>query len=450
MTVRRKILKTPFAERIYAAVAELPILDYHCHLSPREIFEDKPFDNIGRMWLAGDHYKWRLMRSAGIDEDLITGSASWHDKFCAFAACVGNAFGNPLRDWASLELEKYFECDIPLSGENADAIWDKANAVILKKRLSPKKLIAASHVEYIATTDDPSDSLIYHQKIAEEGFKTAVAPTFRADRLFGTGAEFKEYLIKLSKASAIEILDFSDFLRAIERRMSDFKSAGARFADIGIEGFPKIASTLEDAKKTFERIKVGDTISELDRESYTGYLYAWWLTKCAEHGFTVQLHLNVIRNANEKEFLRVGADTGYDTVGTSFSSNALKDMFNRAEKGGDLPRLIVYTLNPSDYYPLITLAGAFRGVTVGVPWWFNDHKNGIVTYLERMSELSHIESVVGMLTDSRSFLSYTRHDYFRMILSEFLSRFGEENESVLIETAKKLSYFNTKRLLEGK
>ncbi|MDR3264088.1 MAG: glucuronate isomerase [Clostridiales bacterium] len=452
MKVRHEILKTAFAERIYSAVKELPILDYHCHLSPSEIYNDKPFDNIGELWLSGDHYKWRLMRSAGIDEKFITGNASWREKFCAFIGCVGNAFGNPLRDWARLELEKYFDCKAYLCGENAEAIWQAANAAIAKNKLSPRRLIELSRVEYIATTDDPSDTLIYHQKLIDDkGFKATVAPTFRVDNLFNierTG--FPEYLSRLADASGIKIDRFSDFLQAIDTRMADFKAVGCGFSDIGIERFPQTAASFEAAEKTFEKVKNGVSVSASELDGYSGFIYVRWLNSCASLGFAAQLHLNVLRNVNQREFARFGADGGYDTVGNSFSAEALKRILNLTAQNGGLPRIIIYTLNPSDYYPLITLAAAFSGVSVGIAWWFNDHKNGILTYLKRMSELSHIGEVIGMLTDSRSFLSYARHDYFRMILAAFLSDFGEENAPELIGIAKRLSYYNTKKLIGGK
>ncbi|MDR2634458.1 MAG: glucuronate isomerase [Clostridiales bacterium] len=449
--VRREILQSPFAERLYEAASALPILDYHCHLSPQEIYDDLPFGNIGEMWLACDHYKWRLMRRAGVPEELITGGAQWKDKFRAYVGCVAGAFGNPLRDWSRLELEKYFNCRIPLCESNADKIWAEVNAVLNAEKLSPRKLIGLSSVEYAATTDDPADTLDYHIKLRDDpGMKCKVAPSFRVDNLFNIDrVGFAAYTDKLADVSGVKIDGFSDFLRAAEKRMLDFKTAGCRFSDIGTERLPNGAGNREIAENAFNKAKNGIKLTDFEINGYFGFLYVYWLRKCAEYGFAAQLHLNVLRNVNEKEFMRLGADGGFDTVADGFSVRALTGVFNRCAAEGGLPRIIVYTLNPSYYEAIITAAGAFREVTVGIAWWFNDHKSGIREYLEKMSALSHIGEVTGMLTDSRSFLSYARHDYFRMILADFLSRFGEENEKDLIALAENLSYYNTKKLIDG-
>ncbi|MDR3216879.1 MAG: glucuronate isomerase [Clostridiaceae bacterium] len=449
--LRREILKSALAERLYEAAAALPVIDYHCHLSPKEIYEDKPFEDIGAMWLSGDHYKWRLMRRAGVSEELITGGAPYADKFRAYAGCVGTAFGNPLRDWSRLELEKYFDCRIPLNADNADGIRRAANAVLAEKALSPRRLMEASAVEYVATTDDPADTLDYHTKLRKDkSFKCKVAPTFRVDSLFNIDrADFAAYIERLSAASGVEINGFADFLSAIGKRMTDFLSAGCRFSDIGTERFPLSAGSYESAEAAFNNAKNGIKSCECEIEGYFGFMYTHWLCKCKEYGFAAQLHLNVLRNTNGKEFLRFGADGGFDTVSDGFSARAFIGVLNRCDAAGGLPRIIVYTLNPAYYEALITAAGSFREVTVGMAWWFNDHQMGIREYLDKMSALSHIGEVIGMLTDSRSFLSYARHDWFRMILADFLSAFGEENEKELTALAEKLSYYNTKKLIEG-
>ncbi|MDR2091195.1 MAG: glucuronate isomerase [Clostridiales bacterium] len=499
MSVKSEILKSPAAEAVFDGIKELPIVDYHCHLSPREIYEDVEFRGISQMFLSADHYKWRLMRTRGIDEKYITGDAEEGEKFAAYLFAAEGAYGNPLRDFTRLELSKYFGIDLPLKAENAGKIRAAADAVIREKKLSPRKLIEASSVEYIATTDDPADPLVYHEKIKKtEGFKTAVVPTFRADRLFNISMpDFSDYVGRLAEACGFQIESFEDFLRAIEARAADFSAAGCSFADIGIEDFPDGEAVFreggadkflsgegfERAKKAFVKAKNGGKIPRETGDSdsgkgekfscqayapckngfksaqngvdkrgyydYLGFMFPFFLTKCREYGFTAQLHLGVLRNVNDRAFSVFGADTGFDTVAERLKIDGLRAVLNSAEESGGLPKIILYTLNPAYYYPLITLAGAFRGVFTGAPWWFNDHKNGMNEYFSRMSELSHIGQIPGMLTDSRSFLSYARHDYFRMVLAEYLSRFDDgDGGKTILKTAEDIAYFNIKKFIK--
>jgi glucuronate isomerase len=524
MSVKTEILKNLKAELIFDAIKELPIIDYHCHLSPSEIYEDREFHGISRIFLSADHYKWRLMRAFGTDEKYITGDAPDNEKFAAYIAAVEGAYGNPLRDFTRLELSEYFGIDLPLNSQNAEKIRKAADAVIRKKSLSPRKLIEASRVEYIATTDDPADSLFFHERIRQiRDFSTVVVPTFRADRLFDIRAsDFAAYLERLAAVCGSQIESFEDFLKAVDKRIGDFKAAGCSFADIGIEDFPsaqfitreknadksgkfqsgesfglakKAFSTAKNgaertdksgkfqsgesfglAKKAFSTAKNGaertdkngkfqsgesfglakkafsTAKNDADRTeyyNYLGFMFPFLLSKCREYGLTAQLHLGVLRNTNEGAFSVLGADKGFDAVADGFSVDGLRAVLNAADGAGGLPKIILYTLNPAYYYPLITLAGSFRGVFVGAPWWFNDHKYGMLEYFSRVSELSHIGKIPGMLTDSRSFLSYARHDYFRMVLAEYLSRFddGTDDGESLIETAKNIAYFNMKRIL---
>ncbi|MDR2046434.1 MAG: glucuronate isomerase [Clostridiales bacterium] len=524
MSVKTEILKTAKAERIFSGIEALPIIDYHCHLSPREIFEDAEFDGLSKLWLGADHYKWRLMRGFGIGEKYITGEASDGEKFAAFACAAERAYGNPLRDWARLELSKYFGIEKPLTVGNAEKIRAEADVAIRERRLSPRKLIEASNVEYIATTDDPADDLTFHLQLrGDKNFKTRVAPTFRADRAFNLSApDFSAYTEKLSAAcGGLSITGFADFLKALERRMADFAAAGCLFADIGIESFPDISDiprgiypektginaapnrefpsldqSFGGAERAFSDARRGKCADGRTRSLYLGFIYPWWLAACARYGFTAQLHSGVLRNINAAAYLVSGADGGYDTVAESLPIRALIAVLNAAagfgaafggylslpdgvvssdaenavangmdaalnkiknadgffgqkEDVSGLPKVILYTLNPSYYYPLITLADSFSGIAVGAPWWFNDHRNGLYEYFAKIGELSHIEKIPGMLTDSRSFLSYARHDYFRMVLSDYLSRFSDREES-LVATAEKIAYFNMKRVIKSR
>jgi len=450
-------LKNEFAKKIYNNIKDLPILDYHCHLCPKAIYEDKPFESLANMWLDADHYKWRLMRAAGVAEEFITGEANVKEKFWEFLTVLSTAFGNPLKDWAERELKQFFNIDLPLLPENAGKILKQADDLIKNEALSPRKLIKKANVEYIGTTDDPTDTLKYHKLLAEDKtFKTRVTPTFRVDKLFKiTSPDFLEYLAKLEGASGMEITSLTTYLTAIDKRMKFFKEAGCSFADIGIEDFPSCKKNPNRAKaeKAFDAILKNDGgVMFFDDENllehFLNFLYIYWLSKCKEYGFTAQLHLNVLRNSNTAEFKNTGADSGYDIVGDKFILNNLRGVLDNLNSNNGLPNIIIYTLNPNDYYPLLGLCGSFKGVNLGVPWWHNDHEAGIMSYFERVSELSHISSVLGMLTDSRSFLSYSRHDYFRIILANFLSRFDEKSEEErVIGAAKAISYCNMKKLL---
>ncbi|MDR1939811.1 MAG: glucuronate isomerase [Clostridiales bacterium] len=449
--IENSILKSASAKKIFDEIKTLPIIDYHCHLNAKDIYEDKPFSDISDVWLKGDHYKWRLMRQAGIDERLITGDADGGEKFAAFASAAERAFGNPVRDFCRLELSAYFGIDEQLTIDNAAEIRAAANAAIARQGLSPRKLIARSGVEYIATTDNPFDSLEYHAALKSEGFLTGVAPTFRVDSLFNiaNAEQFRRDAQRLAESSSVEIDGFDGFLEAIERRARDFSEAGCRFADIGIEGFPSSVGEYSVARWIFNRVFGGGSIERGGADAYVGYMYVWWLRLCKKYGFTAQLHIGAMRNANRRAFALKGADCGFDTVADGFSASALKDVLNAADGGAGLPQIIVYTLNPIMYYPLFTLCGAFKGVSVGAPWWFNDHKRGIIDYFDRASELSHIGRIPGMLTDSRSFMSYVRHGYFRMLAAEYLSRFKGEKIDALIKTARDISYFNMKKIISG-
>lgn len=445
-----KLLGSKRAEEIYAAVKDLPIIDYHCHLSPREIFEDRPFDDIGEIWLAGDHYKWRLMRGYGVDEKYITGDASWEEKFEKFAEAVGYALGNPVKDWVAAELMFFFGITTPLNKDTAKEIREKANAVIKEKKISPRKLIEMANVEYIATTDDPCDSLEWHKKIREEGsLKATVVPTFRVDNLVNvTDTKYLDYIAKLSKASGMKIRNLDEFEKAVQNRLDFFVSNGCRFSDIGVAGFPKAIAERDRAAETFKKILCGGATAE-ETDAFKGYLYVYLAKEYKKRGITMQMHLAVTRNSNGVMFEKCGADSGFDCVGDAIDTVTLTRVIDAMNRACDLPETIIYTLNPSMYYTLITMIGAFRNVHLGVSWWFCDHKRGMRETFDRLSELGHICSMVGMLTDSRSFLSYTRHDYYRQCLCDFLADNSSERDGdAPTEVAKKLCYYNAKKLTE--
>lgn len=445
-----KLLGSERAEEIYAAVKDLPIIDYHCHLSPKEIYEDKPFEDIGEIWLAGDHYKWRLMRGYGVDEKYITGNASWEEKFERFAEAVGYALGNPVKDWVAAELMFFFGITTPLNKDTAKEIREKANAAIKEKKISPRKLIEMANVEYIATTDDPCDTLEWHDLIAKQGKLSAkVAPTFRTDNLVSVEkADYGNHIAKLEKASGVAVKDLGGFENAIEKRLDFFVSRGCRFSDIGVAGFPKAVAERKEAADIFNKILAGVATAD-EADAFKGYVYVYLAKEYKKRGIVMQMHLAVTRNSNGVMFEKCGADSGFDCVGDAIDTVTLTRVIDAMNRAGGLPETIIYTLNPSMYYTLITMIGAFRGVHLGISWWFCDHKRGMRETFDRLSELGHICSMVGMLTDSRSFLSYTRHDYYRQCLCDFLADNSSERDGdAPIEVAKKLCYYNAKKYTE--
>ena len=445
-------LNSKSAKKLYAEVKDLPIIDYHCHLSPKEIYEDKPFENIGVMWLAGDHYKWRLMRCAGVDEKYITGDADWWEKFYQFAKVAGTAYGNPIKDWCALELSFFFGIKTPLNEVTAKEIWDKANKVISSHKLSPRKLIRMSNVEYIATTDDPCDSLEYHDLLAQEGkFNAKVVPSFRVDNIVLARANgYSEYISKLGKASGIDICDISSLQDAILNRMDYFVSKGCKFSDVGVEGFPKRVAEEREADDTFKKLIAHEEVDDYAFDGFWGYMYVFFAKAYKDRGMVQQWHLAVTRNSNSLMFEKLGRDMGFDCVGDAFEVKYVKNIIDIANGNNALPKTIIYTLNPTMYYPLVTMCGAFRDVVIGISWWFCDHKRGMYETLQTLTELGHVSSLVGMLTDSRSFLSYTRHDYYRQIVCDFLGSLMEDEDDVYaIEVAKDLCYNNAKKLVEG-
>ena len=344
------LLKTADAQDIYFKIKDLPIVDYHCHLSPKEIFEDKPFDNIGEMWLGGDHYKWRLMRTAGIDERYITGNTDWREKFIKYAAALELAAGNPLYHWSHMELSMFFGIDKPLKSDNAAEIYDEANAFIAENRLSPRKLIEQSKVETLCTTDDIIDTLEYHKKIREDkSFKTRVLPSFRTDNLLlvrSTG--YPHYIKKLAEVSDAEITDLEGLKAAVIKRLDFFCLNGCRFTDVGIPYFPdRIADELS-ADGTFKKALAGAEISDTEYSGFIGNMYLFLAAEYKKRNLVMQMHLAVYRNANSNLFAALGADCGVDCVGDEISGTALIHMLDAINKTCGMPQTVIYTLNTAN------------------------------------------------------------------------------------------------------
>jgi len=424
--MRPFLLTCDCAERLYEKVKELPIYDYHCHLSPKEIFEDRQFGNIGEMWLMFDHYKWRLMRSCGISEEYVTGNAPYREKFIKYAEAVSVSPGNPLYHWSHMELSMYFGINDRLCAENAAEIWDRANAYIKKTGMSPRKLIAASGVKLICTTDDICDTLQYHKLLKIEGYEVKVLPTFRTDKLFFTDEpSYASYITSLSESSGIKITGLPSLKAAIEARLGYFTDLGCLYSDVGIEAFPQSFGSDAEAERTFSDILAGKSVSSSDADALRGNLMVFLGKLYKKHGIISQIHYAVRRNVNRALYAEKGPDLGTDCINEAMTLTPLAELFNRI---GDNPKTIVYALDPALIAPLVSLAGSFRGVGVGAAWWFCDTKSGIRRVLETVAELSSLSSFNGMLTDSRSFLSYARHDYYRRILCSLIGEWVESGE----------------------
>lgn len=435
------LLSGETAVEIYDGIKDLPILDYHCHLSPKEILEDKVFDNIGEMWLGGDHYKWRLMRQAGVDEEFITGSAPWREKFRKYAETVSMSGGNPLLSWSMMELSMYFGIDIPISLESADEIYDTASRYISANQLSPRKLIGKANVQYIATTDDPADSLDYHRRIREDkSFKTAVVPAFRPDNMLNIHLpSFPAYIQRFGERMGISINNLNDLRLAIRLCLDEFCALGCTFSDVGIVRFPSKVFTRDDASVVFYKALSGGIPTEEETDVYLGYMFNFLAGEYSKRDMTMQLHLAAMRDINLILLESCGRDVGGDCVGDIVDGSRITRFLDTVNSKGKLPKTIIYTLNPQMNAQLAAICGTFKNVIPGAAWWYCDHKRGIADLMETMAEEGYFGSFMGMLTDSRSFLSYARHDYFRRILASLIAKWVEEDDFSM-NSAQKLAY----------
>lgn len=413
-----------------------PIYDYHCHLSPKEIAEDKSFTNIGELWLEGDHYKWRVMRAAGISEEKITGkNTSFEEKFRAFAQVLPYFIGNPIYHWAHMELQKYFGIHEPLSAATVDKIWNEANEKIASGGFTARSLITFSNVELIATTDDPGDDLKYHPQIKQiDNFPTRVVPTFRPDKVVNwvaTGDH--EYLTRLGESENTVIDSLDELLVVLGKRMDHFHNMGCRIADHGLGSVPAVRGTYDEVKTIFVKVSKGGTPAPEEIEKYQYFMLYFFGCEYSKRGWTMQMHFSPIRNCNTKLFKQLGPDCGVDSVGDMISAQSLRQLCDEIECETGMPKTIFYTMNPSAYYILATMAGNFQGgvpgkIQLGTAWWMLDHHDGIMEQLRILASTGSLGYFVGMLTDSRSFLSYARHDYFRRVLCTLIGEWVQKGE----------------------
>ncbi len=424
------LLKNETAKKLYFDYAkDMPIFDYHCHLSEYAILENKEFSDIYELWLSGDHYKWRLMRDYGIEEKYITGDASPKEKFLLYCKVLGTAFGNPLYHWSQVELEEFFGCDLEINEKNAEAIWEKANAYIREHHLTPEKVIAQSNVKIIFTTNEIFDDLEVFDAIKKKGYPFRVIPAFRADKIMNIEAErYLEFVGKLGEINDIETLE-----KRIEERLRDFIKVGCVASDTALEKVEEVASRY-DADMVYKKRKQGKPLNEKEIALFKGYLTYFLLKLYAKYGIRSELHLGAMRNNNSKMLARLGLDTGYDSIAEGESTKNLSRLMDRLNNEDALPPMILFNLNPKMNTELLTLLGCFqdgsmRGkIQYGPAWWFLDQKEGMERQLKDLSALGHLGVFVGMLTDSRSFLSYPRHHYFRRILCNYLGEMMEEGE----------------------
>ena len=409
------LLSTQTARELYDEVKSLPIIDYHCHLDPKMIAEDARFDNIGAFWLAGDHYKWRAMRLCGVDEKYITGDADYREKFIKYAEIVPKLCGNPLYYWTHMELSQIFGINDPLNGQTARSIYDEAS--IKLRSMSVSTLLQKFGVRFIATTDDPADDLRYHGKYGD----TVVAPTFRPDKALSLDLD---YLRRLGEVADTDVSTLDGLCAALTKRLDYFASKGCRISDHGFEHFPEVIATSGQAARLYARLR---EISAEEKSALVGYLLKFLMGEYKKRGIAVQLHFGVTRNVNAAAFESIGVDSGFDVMSAPQDVRGII-RFLGSMTDEERPEILLYTLNDSQLRAYACVTGAFRGVRLGAAWWFNDTTLGIRRNLRTIAEYSVLGTSPGMLTDSRSFSSYARFDFFRRILADLIGGYVERGE----------------------
>lgn len=442
------ILENDTAKYLYHNVAAaMPLIDYHCHISPKEIYENRRFENLAQVWLGGqnpdgsffgDHYKWRLMRSNGVSEDYITGDKPDFERFYKLVETLELSIGNPMYHWCHLELRQFFGCHLPLTTENAKEIWDLCNEKLQNDpSLTVRGIIAKANVAMIGTTDDPIDSLEWHEKIrADASISVAVCPSFRPDKAINITKEgFLTYIDALAQSVRKDTLQSAqEVCDALLSRLTFFKALGCRASDHGLDYIPYQECTMDDADRAFQKAKRGEALSLYEAECYQTQILLFLGRAYHEMDIAMQLHYSCLRNVNEKMFKKMGPDTGFDVIGQNTCGGAIANLLSALDRDDKCPKTILYSLNPADNAQLGTILGAFQSSQVpgkiqhGSAWWFNDTKDGMIDQMKSLANLGILGNFVGMLTDSRSFLSYARHDYFRRILCNLIGQWVENGE----------------------
>ncbi|MDY0287848.1 MAG: glucuronate isomerase [Sphaerochaeta sp.] len=458
------LLQTKTAEALYHEAAKnQPIFDYHCHLIPQEIATDKRFTTITEAWLGGDHYKWRAMRSNGVPEELITGkNADPFDKFYAWAHTMENALGNPLYHWTHLELQRYFGIHEPLNRKSAKAIYEETNRrFATDANLSVKGIMKQFKVYAVGTTDDPADDLAFHQDIAsQEDFPSKVLPSYRPDKALAIEKEsFGEYVTLLAKAAGQSISTATEMVAALIARLDFFVEHGCKASDHALVTAPAVFKGESEVNAIFAKKLAGATLSSMEIEAYKTFVLSHLARAYAKRDIAMQLHFAAIRDNNAQMFKLLGPDTGFDATHDKEIAEGLSAFLSALTATDEMPKTILYSLNPKDYYTLGSLMGCYQGgmpgkIQLGSAWWFADHKDGMEQQMKILGNLGLLPRFIGMLTDSRSFLSYPRHEYFRRILCNILGTWAEEGEipsdmQMLGSVVKNISFENAKAYFEG-
>ncbi|WEV36953.1 glucuronate isomerase [Lactobacillus sp. ESL0677] len=465
MTLLNKdfLLTNEPAKRLFHEhAAKMPIIDFHCHLDPKEIYENKNYPNLTRIWindgLFGDHYKWRLMRANGVPEELITGDGDDYEKMVAWAKTIEKAIGNPLFEWTHLELKRFFGIDDTFNEKNVKKIWDKANKMLATENFKPRNLIKNSNVKVVCTTDDPASDLHYHELLQKEeqenGFK--VLPAMRPDKAFAiTAPTYAEYLQELGNTAQVSITDFKSLVKALEKRFEFFQAHCGKLSDHGLNTFHFVKVTPEELDKIVAKAIDKQELRIFEVDAYVTGLVEALMRLNNKFGWTMQFHINALRNANKPMFTKIGADTGFDSMGTQadIADNMMR-LLSDMQNEDNIPKTILYSLNPNDWMQLATGMGDFyegsaQKLQLGCAWWFNDTREGMERQLRTMAQQSLLANFVGMLTDSRSFLSYPRHEYFRRVLCNLIGEWVErgqlpEDYDYLGQIVEDISYNNAK------
>ena len=444
------LLTNKTAERLYFGYAkDMPIFDYHCHLPEKQILANETFNDVYEIWLAGDHYKWRLMRNYGVDEAYITGDKSHKEKFLAYCKTLGTAFGNPLYHWSQVELKEFFNCEIEINEQNAELIWSWCNDYIALNKITPQKLIEQSNVTHLFTTNEIFDDLTTFPKIAEKGYKFKVIPAFRADQIMNIeAAQYNDFIAKLGEVADLTVLE-----EKIEERLQAFIAVGTTAADVALQSVYPIADKA-DAARVFEKRRKGENVTDAESEIFKGYLTYFLFKLYAKYNIATELHVGAMRNNNTKMLNKLGLDTGYDSIAEDNSIKYMSRLFDRLDSENSLPKTIVFNLNPKMNAEIMTLIGCFQSADAkgkmqyGPAWWFLDNKVGMEKHLQDLTATGHIGAFVGMLTDSRSLLSYPRHHYFRRILCNYFGVMMENgemtaDEAFVGEVVKDICYRNS-------
>ncbi|HBR02055.1 MAG TPA: glucuronate isomerase [Ruminiclostridium sp.] len=431
------LLHSSMAEKLYHKYADkMPVFDYHCHLNPKDILADRRFQNLTEIWLEEDHYKWRLMRFCGVEEEYITGKADPYEKFLKWARTVPKIMGNPLYHWIHLELKRYFDIDELLNPKTAPEIWKACNEKLSKEEYSVRSLIVRCNIRVLCTTDDPADDLASHLELAgDKSFPVKILPSFRPEKAVNIESKgFAEYMARLSKASGIRISSFGDVVKALEDRAEYFRGAGCLTSDISLHSPDFTKGTMEDAERGLKKSLAGGEPTEAEINAYKRHLLIALGRIYNRLDFCSQLHMGVLRNNNSRMYPATGPDAGFDAMGDGVSARSLISLLDTLDKTCELPKTIIYGLDENDHAKILSIIGCYQGgglcgkLQLGSAWWFNDHIEGIRRQLSTLASMGALGSFIGMLTDSRSFLSCTRHEYFRRILCDLIGRWAENGE----------------------